>query len=238
SAYGTNNCTGANGYGLNSYFARTGVWWSGNTATAKVTSFNGHGVAPGATNGFATPTIPSGDGNPKMCPQTKQQGQNDVNVCPSSTSVGSTTTESLAKVFPTYKTGLGVVVGIQLSPAAPTGLIVTETLSNGSNTCPQGFPTNVCTTNGNLNTGSLSVGTAGVATDGTPLTAAPNTMWDEHIVASSSSLLGTSGQQCSIQCSQQYSCGGTVIGSYTITYTFKTGTISGTPVTNVTATVQ
>ncbi|HEY6766247.1 MAG TPA: hypothetical protein VI386_15940, partial [Candidatus Sulfotelmatobacter sp.] len=42
SAYGTNNCTGANGYGLNSYFARTGVWWSGNTATAKVTSFNGH----------------------------------------------------------------------------------------------------------------------------------------------------------------------------------------------------
>ncbi|HEY6770659.1 MAG TPA: hypothetical protein VI386_38435, partial [Candidatus Sulfotelmatobacter sp.] len=83
SAYGTNNCTGANGYGLNSYFARTGVWWSGNTATAKVTSFNGHGVAPGATNGFATATIPSGDGNPKVCPQTKQQGDNNVSVGPS-----------------------------------------------------------------------------------------------------------------------------------------------------------
>ncbi|HEY6766245.1 MAG TPA: hypothetical protein VI386_15930, partial [Candidatus Sulfotelmatobacter sp.] len=80
SAYGTNNCTGTSGYGLNSYFARTGVWWSGNTATAKVTSFNGHGVAPGATNGFATATILSGDGNPKVCPQTKQQGQNNIAV--------------------------------------------------------------------------------------------------------------------------------------------------------------
>ncbi|HEY6770655.1 MAG TPA: hypothetical protein VI386_38415 [Candidatus Sulfotelmatobacter sp.] len=80
-AYGENNCTGVDGYNLGSYFNQpNAVWWSGNSATAAITKFNGHGVAAGSTNGFATATIPSDDGNPKVCPQTKQEGDNNVAV--------------------------------------------------------------------------------------------------------------------------------------------------------------
>jgi len=178
--------------------------------------------------------------HPPACPQTTFGPTQPitVNVCPTSSSVGSVTAESLAKVLSTYQTGVGGFLKIQLSPSAPTGLIVTETLSPLSNGCPNNFPTNVCTTNGNLNTASMSVGTAGTALDGTPLPATPNVIWDEHAVAVPSNLLGSSGKSCSIQCSQQISCGGVVIGNYTITYSFSTGTINGTPVTNVTAAVQ
>ena len=212
------------------------AWWSGNTAIATVSKGKVTGVLPGYTTVNGSGEILQCFGNTEYMEPVDVQAP--INVCPSSTSIGSTTAESLSNVLATYKTGLGAVVGVNFSPAAPDGLIITETLSNGTNTCPQGFPTNVCTPNGNLNTASLSVGTAGTATDGTRLAATPNTMWDEHVVASASSLLGSSGKQCSIQCSQQYSCGGAVIGNYTITYTFSTGTINGTPVTNVKATVQ
>ena len=78
-AYGTNNCTGVNGYSLHNYYNQSNArWWSGNNATATVTSFNGHGVAAGSTNGYATATVPNGDGGyPKNpCPQLTQEGQN------------------------------------------------------------------------------------------------------------------------------------------------------------------
>jgi hypothetical protein len=87
--YGTNNCTASSGFSLSSYFQQTNArWWSGNTAVATVTSFNGHGVAAGTTNGFATANVPSGDGaypkNP--CPQPTQEGTNNVKVKPQITS--------------------------------------------------------------------------------------------------------------------------------------------------------
>jgi hypothetical protein len=79
--YGDNVCTGVK-TSLNSYFSATGRWWSGNTGIAQVTAFKGTGVAPGTTNGYASATVPSGDGGrPKPpCPQLVQQGQNQVKV--------------------------------------------------------------------------------------------------------------------------------------------------------------
>jgi hypothetical protein len=80
--YGTNNCTGTQ-YRLTTYFLQSNArWWSGNASVAAVTSFNGHGVAPGTTNGYATATVPSGDGPvPKSpCPKPPQQAQNNVKV--------------------------------------------------------------------------------------------------------------------------------------------------------------
>jgi hypothetical protein len=89
-AMGNNNCTGAT-VNLQTYFSSsTARWWSGNTSTATVTSFKGHGVAPGATNGLATATVPSGDGGvPKSpCPKLTQEGTNNVKVqVPTSLSV-------------------------------------------------------------------------------------------------------------------------------------------------------
>jgi hypothetical protein len=81
SADGTNNCSGAE-FNLRTYFSQSNArWWAGNTSIAGVTSFNGHGVAPGSTGGFATATTPSGDGQGyKICPQTTQEGTNQVTV--------------------------------------------------------------------------------------------------------------------------------------------------------------
>ncbi|HEY6770654.1 MAG TPA: hypothetical protein VI386_38410 [Candidatus Sulfotelmatobacter sp.] len=75
STFGTNNCTGQSGYGLNSYYSSTGKWSSDNTGVAKVTAFQAQGIAPGATIGSATATIPSGDGGrPKPpCPQAHKR---------------------------------------------------------------------------------------------------------------------------------------------------------------------
>ncbi|HZW92394.1 MAG TPA: hypothetical protein VFF64_05420 [Candidatus Eremiobacteraceae bacterium] len=232
-----NSCGG----GVQDFTDDFSTWWTGDTAIATANKNSIHGVAAGTTNHYAE-SDPMYWGIRKAfnsCPISRPQTTANTNVqaCPSSSSIGPISPESLSKVLATYKTGLGSVVGVNFSPAAPSGLEIAETLSKGTNTCPQGFPTNVCTTNGNLNTAVLTVGASGTAIDGTPLPATANTLWDEHVVASPSSLLGSSGT-CSISCGQQYWCAKTAIGNYTVTYTFKTGTISGTPVTNVTATVQ
>jgi hypothetical protein len=85
----------------------------------------------------------------------------------------------------------------------------------------------------------LIVGTAGQALDGTLLAATPNAFWDEHAIASSSSLLDYYGAtSCKIVCNQQYSCNSTQLGAFTLTFNFTKGTINGTPVTNVTVTKQ
>ncbi len=228
------NCTGTDTSVLD-YFPPSS-WGTGNHAIATA---NGHvitGVATGSTTNFATGTLTTGNVESHYCPRQQLNPSGVINVCPSATSINSSTAESLAKVFPTYKTGLGSYVAVQVSPVTPSGTIVTETLSKGSSTCPQGFP-NVCTTSTGATTSSLSIGTAGTTLDGTNLPATPNVMWDEHAVASSSSLLA-SGQSCSATCSQRYTCGGTVIGQYTITYGFTTSMMNGTLVTNVTASVH
>lgn len=192
-------------------------------------------MATGLATGGATVYVQADHPAPR-CPMAYYSPQQPINVCPTATSISSRTAESLQEKFPTYKTGIGSYVAVQVSPTTPSGVIVTETLSKGASTCPAGFP-NVCTTSTGGTTSSLSIGTAATTLDGTNLAATPNIMWDEHAVASSSSLLA-SGQSCSATCNQQYSCGGTVIGQYTITYSFTTSTISGTLVTNVAAGVQ
>jgi len=82
STLGTNNCTGAGGFSLNTYFNSTGRWWSENTGIATVTAYQAQGVSMGTANGDASATIPSGDGGrPKPpCPQVLQEAQAPVKV--------------------------------------------------------------------------------------------------------------------------------------------------------------
>ena len=66
-----------------------------------------------------------------------------------------------------------------------------------------------------------------------------NIFYDQHVTTSALSMLDVAGiSACTIKCSQTYSCGGKVIGNFTITRAFSKGTISGTPVTYVTVTKQ
>lgn len=98
-ADGTNICTGVGGYSLHTYFSQTNArWWSGNGSIATVTSFNGHGVAPGSTIGYATATVPNGDGGrPKPpCPQLTQEGNNQIKVGPYQVEPTATTAQGQA----------------------------------------------------------------------------------------------------------------------------------------------
>ena len=210
------------------------IWDTQAPSTAQMSYRQVKGVAPGFTNGSATGEVPVALG--QLCPLEQLTPTVPINVCPSSTSIGSSTAESLQKIFPTYKTGVGTYVAVDVSPTTPSGVIVTETLSKGKSTCPTGFP-NICVTSSGLTTSSLSIGIGGTTLDGTPLAPTPNVMWDEHALESTSSLL-SSGQSCTVTCNQQYSCGGSAIGQYTITYNFAAGTINGTLVTNVAASVK
>jgi hypothetical protein len=169
-------------------------WASSNTAVATLPTRTLHTVAVGSATGSAQIKLEWTHPAP-VCPTMTWGPQQNINVCPSSTSLGAVTQESLQKVFPTDKTGIGAYVAINVSPSTPSGVIVTETLSQGTNSCPTGFP-NVCKTSSGGTTPSLSVGTAGTAIDGTPLAATPNVIWDEHTVTSGSSVLA-SGQSCS-----------------------------------------
>lgn len=80
--FGTNNCSGQKGYGLSGYYQSTGVWWSGNSAIAQVTAFQGKGMAPGTTTGYGKAVIPNGDGGrPKPpCPELDQLAGNQIPV--------------------------------------------------------------------------------------------------------------------------------------------------------------
>lgn len=159
--------------------------------------------------------------------------------CPTSLSLSSTTQESLSRVFPTEKTGLGVTVAIQAGPALQGGYWdgskITESLVQSTPySCPSSW--------GNLCAGSstFTVGEGPVQTiDGQILPAQHNIFYDEHVVESTTSLLDYSNiTSCTAVCRQTYSCSGKSVGSFTVTYSFTKGTISGTPVTQVSATVQ
>ena len=145
---GMDNCSGKNGYDLSGYFQSTGVWWSGNSAIAQVTAFQGTGIAPGTTNGYAKAQIPSGDGGrPKPpCPIADQLAGNQLPVrpCPTSASTALTDPLDVSLVYPTFLTGIGNVARVTVGPAGTTwdGETVTEAIGlvSGSNSCPSGFP--------------------------------------------------------------------------------------------------
>jgi hypothetical protein len=163
--------------------------------------------------------------------------------CPTSTSIASTTQELLSRVYPNALTGMGATVGIQLAPAIVggnwNGTQIKESLVKSS---PYSCPTSPSNVWPNLCAGSstFTVGTGGETSDGQILPGTTNVFYDEHVVENATtSILDYSGiQSCTAVCVQTYSCNGTTVGTRTITLQLSKGTISGTNVTNVSATIQ
>ena len=152
--------------------------------------------------------------------------------CPTSVTLSGSTTLSLASQFPGLKTGIGIVAAMQTNPTSTNwdGTQIVEAVSSSSNSCPSSF--------GNQCSGSdtFTVGNGG-STFGQNFPARQNIFYDQHVTTSGVSILDAAGiTSCTAVCSQSYSCGGHVIGNFTITRRFTKGTISGTPVTNVTVT--
>lgn len=165
--------------------------------------------------------------------------------CPTSVKVANRTTESLAAVYPTYKTGLGMAATMEVGPARTTwdGATVTESVTQSSNDCPSTWGTDLCTNDGTSGHSDFPVGEPGgvILFDGTRLSSKTNSFYDEHIIANQADLLGSFGQgktTCTVKCSQKYSCDGNIIGTFTITFTFTKGTVNGQPATIVSATKQ
>ena len=139
-------------------------------------------------------------------------------------------------MFPGEKTGLGATATISVAPTTSNwnGIHVTESLTSTSNSCPASFG-NLC-----AGSGTFTVGDGGTTIDGQTLQAQQNVFYDEHVIESNVSLLdyyNVTGS-CQAVCTQTYSCVERPMGTDTITYTFSRSTISGTPVTSVTATIK
>jgi hypothetical protein len=154
--------------------------------------------------------------------------------CPTSVTLSGTTTFSLASQFPSLKTGIGIVASMQTNPTTTNwnGTQITEALTTVSNNCPQSF--------GAFCTGSstFTVG-AGGSEFGQNFAPTQNIFYDKHFSTGAVSALDTAGiDSCAASCTQSYSCGGHVIGSFTVNRSFTKGTIQNTPVTNVAVTKQ
>jgi hypothetical protein len=154
--------------------------------------------------------------------------------CPTSVTLSGTTTLSLASQFPTLKTGIGIVASMQTNPGNINwnGIAIVEAVTESSNNCPSSF--------GSLCSGSDTF-TVGQSTSdsGQNFAATQNIFYDHHSTISPVSALDAAGiNSCQATCAQAYSCGGHVIGNFTINRSFTKGTIQNTPVTNVTVTKQ
>ena len=153
--------------------------------------------------------------------------------CPTSVTLSGTTTLSLASQFPTLKTGIGIVASMQTNPTNINwnNIQITESVTPSSNDCPASFGS--CAASD-----TFTVGTGGTAF-GQTFTGTTNIFYDLHTSTGAVSALDSAGiNSCTRVCSQTYSCGGHVIGTFTINRSFTKGTIQNTPVTNVTVTKQ
>jgi hypothetical protein len=151
---------------------------------------------------------------------------------PSLTLSATTNLPPLEDLLPSIKTGVGIVTSMQTNPTSTNwdGVQITEALSITSNTCSFGT---FCT-----DTSTFTVGEGGEVF-GVQFPATQNIFYDRHTTTATFSALHQAGQEsCQVVCQQTYSCGGQVIGTFTVTRTFQKDTIQGTPVTRVTITKQ
>jgi hypothetical protein len=164
----------------------------------------------------------------------------NCNTCPTSLTVASVTQESLAKLFPTDKTGIGAIAAMTLSPSninfdGNTNITESLTTDAANSNCPASFG-NQCGT-GVVGTSSFKVGVNAVAKDGSTFPLLHDGFYDEHASIATTSALDAAGiNACTIVCQQTYYCNGDSVGNFTITRTFTKGTISGQSVTFVTVT--
>jgi len=86
---------------------------------------------------------------------------------------------------------------------------------------------------------TFTVGDGGTLLDGQVVPPQQNIFYDEHAIISDQSLMDYYHiNTCTASCRQQYSCGGSVPGTFTVNRIFSKGVIGNTPVTNVLVTKQ
>jgi hypothetical protein len=153
--------------------------------------------------------------------------------CPDSVTLANTTQIPLLLGFPSLKTGIGIVVALQVNPPKnPVGKYwdwtpITESFTKPSSSCPTIVPACV--------PGPAFVVSEGGKEYGITFPATSNVFYDRHFLRISESVLSSPGapSSCTVTCHQTYSCGKKKIGAFTIKKNLEVGTIQETPVTNV-----
>ena len=134
-----------------------------------------------------------------------------------------------------YRTGMGAVAIIAVQPDSQTwdGASITESFKTPTSDCPKEFGINPCSGNS-----VFPVGAGKNSPVFGSIPATRNRFPDFHETRwKGGSLLHERNpggkDSCTIACEQQYSCGGKVIGTHTITRTFTKGKIGSVDVTFV-----
>jgi hypothetical protein len=162
--------------------------------------------------------------------------------CPLSVTVDQITPKSLPDYdYPTWLTGVGILARMKAGPAGTdyTNAVLLETVTPTSNSCPSGIQqyTNFPTIT--LDDGSSFVIGSTASWEGSNFPSVLNDFYDSHRNLVNINVLGlTSVQSCVAKATQTYSCNGSTVGTFTLTYTYTKGTVNGLAVTNVSATKQ
>jgi len=162
--------------------------------------------------------------------------------CPLSVTVDQITPKSLPDYdYPTWLTGVGILARMKAGPPGTdyTNAVLLETVTPTSNSCPSNIQqyTNFPTIT--LDDGSSFVIGSTASWEGSNFPSVLNDFYDSHRNLVNINVLGlTSVQSCVAKATQTYSCNGSTVGTFTLTYTYTKGTVNGQAVTNVSATKQ
>jgi hypothetical protein len=162
--------------------------------------------------------------------------------CPSTISIKSKTQKSLPDYdHPDWLTGVGMLARMEVGPEGQdyTGVALVETVTPTYNDCPStiaeytSFPT--------IHAGDTApfiVG-SGAQWEGSDYPSVLNEYYDSHKLLVNINVLGlTNVDSCVAKATQTYSCGGSVVGTFTLTNTYRKGTLNGTQVTTITTDKQ
>lgn len=159
--------------------------------------------------------------------------------CPTSITISNRTNIPLENIFPNAKTGVGLVASMQVGPASSgpfNGVSIVESVSTSGvlqQTCPGPVFPNQCS-----GSDTFIVGQGGSAF-GVPFPSTTNIFYDFHTSTDTVSRLDAAHiNSCTAGCNQTYSCGGRIIGSFTIIRDYTKDTIQNTPVSRVKVTKQ
>ncbi len=229
------------------YNVTNGATWStDNPSTANVSQAGlVSGGSVGKTNTSFQIVAPVGlgyvcMGNSLNCPNSSFGNSAQTTVylpqCPTSVYRGAgDVVPPLSSYVPSVLTGIGLDADMRVLPTNSDGEIVSESVTPSLNTCNVNTPNtqSSCTGSSVFQIGSGG----GYDSVGTNLPDIPDQFWDQHQTVGNYSILSGSPQQtCTVQCLQQYSCGGKVVGQFTIQRVFTLSNINGYPVTTVSVT--
>jgi hypothetical protein len=190
-------------------------------------------VSPGVSGGLAQSPTPSTE------LQTPPGGTPPPAACPTGIQVETLTDLTPQGLAAGYLTAYGAVVKMRVLPDTTNwnGTHIDEALTvNTSGTCPGGLTPHPCSAGPGFTVGAPSGASAILPAQ----PAQRNRFYDFHTTKwRSASLLHDTTRNpggmnsCTMICNQAYSCGGAVIGRFTITRKLTKDTFNGTDVTRV-----